>query len=348
MSTALYATAVRVALADPPAFTPQYDDALAAGLARAGADVALLTSPFRFGAVPTPVGYARDEHYYRLSSRLFRRSRLRLPLKAAEHVAVLRSLAKVDSDVVHLQWLAWPRLDARLRLQRPSVFTAHDLLPRRSAGQRELWRTLFGKFDRVVVHSEHGRERLIELGVDARVIPHPVFPADIERADDGQTVLMLGVLRPYKGLPDAVAATRKIGARLLVVGDPAGVDIPNDDHVETRLGYLPDSELDRALAEASVAVFPYKPELDQSGALLRALGAGVPVVTYDVGGLAEPVARFGAGGVVPAGSIEALGDALTRVLADPEPFRRGADEARRTLTWDASAQAHLALYEEIA
>src|SRR5258707_908925 len=218
MSTALYATAVRVALADPPAFTPQYDDAIAAALARAGADVEFLTSPFRFGAPPEPVGYARDDCFYRLSSRLFRRSRLRLPLKAAEHVAVLRALGRVESDVVHLQWLAWPRLDARLRLRRPSVFTAHDLLPRRSAGQRDLWRSLFAKFDRVVVHSEQGRERLIELGVNARVIPHPVFPAEIERADDGHTVLMLGVLRPYKGLPDAVAATRKIGARLLVAG----------------------------------------------------------------------------------------------------------------------------------
>src|SRR5260221_12043488 len=106
MSTALYATAVRVALAAPPAFPPQYDDALAAGLARAGADVELLTSPFRFGDVPEPAGYVRDERFYRLSSKLFRRSRLRLPLKAAEHVAVLRALGRVESDVVHLQWLA--------------------------------------------------------------------------------------------------------------------------------------------------------------------------------------------------------------------------------------------------
>ena len=65
--------------------------------------------------------------------------------------------------------------------------------------------------------------------------------------------------------------------------------------VEWRLGYLLDAELDRALGEATVVLFPYRPELDQSGALLRALGAGVPAVAYDVGEIAEPVERFGAG-----------------------------------------------------
>jgi len=116
MSTLLYGNAVRVALADPPAFTPPYDHALAAALARAGADATLLTSPFRFGDVPAPQGYERRERFYPLSSRLFRRSRARLPLKALEHLAVLRALARVDADALHVQWLAWPRLDAHLRL----------------------------------------------------------------------------------------------------------------------------------------------------------------------------------------------------------------------------------------
>ena len=74
---------MRVLIADPPAFTPAYDHELAAALARAGADVELVTAPFRFGDVPAPEGYRRDELFYPVSSRLFRRSRLRLPLKAA-------------------------------------------------------------------------------------------------------------------------------------------------------------------------------------------------------------------------------------------------------------------------
>ena len=339
---------MRVALADPPSFTPQYDHALAAALARTGIDVTLLTSRFRFGEAPRADGFIRSESFYPLSSRFRGRSRARLPLRAVEHVHVVRSLARADADVLHLQWLAWPRLDARLRLRVPSVFTAHDLLPRRTAGRTALWTRLLAMFDRVVVHSEHGRQALAPLGVDARVIPHPVFPTDVERADDGQTVLALGVIRPYKGIPDAVEATRRVGARLLIVGDPAGSSVPEAEHVERRLGYLPEREIDRALAEASVAVFPYRPELDQSGALLRALGAGVPAVAFDVGGIAEPVRAYGAGVVVPPGDVQALADGIRRVLDDPAPFRAGADRARAELTWDRAAAAHRALYEELA
>jgi glycosyltransferase involved in cell wall biosynthesis len=347
---------VRVVLADPPAFTPPYDHELAAALARAGADVELVTAPFRFGEVPAPDGYRRAEVFYPLSSRLFRRSPLRLPLKALEHPIGLALLRARRADVFHLQWLALPELDRFLRLRGPSVFTAHDLLPRRTASKRDLWRRILARFDRVVVHSDHGRDALRELGVEARVIPLPVFPSDPLRADDGRTLLSLGVIRPYKGLGDAIDALRLVpDARLLVAGDPLEPIGPYRERaqgleVEWRLGYLPEPELDRALGEATVAVFPYRPELDQSAALMRALGAGVPVVAYDVGGIAEPVRRFGGGRVVPAGDVGALAAAARELLDDRdalEAARAGAARAREALTWDAAARAHLDLYGEL-
>jgi glycosyltransferase involved in cell wall biosynthesis len=345
---------VRVLLADPPAFTPWYDHELAAALARAGADVELATSPFRFGELPSPDGYTRSDRFYPLSSRLFRRSRLRLPLKAAEHLGVVASLSAAHPDVVHVQWLALPQLDRYTCFRAPAVITAHDLLPRRTAPRRDLWRQLLQKFDRVVVHSERGREALAELGVEARVIPHPVYPSAAVRADDGRTLLALGMIRPYKGLADAVEALRRLpDARLLVAGDPA---MPLDglrdaERVEWRLGYLPQSELDRALSESTLAVFPYRAELDQSGALLQALGAGVPAIVYDVAGLGELVRSYDAGAVVPAGDVDALAEAARTLLGDTDALARaraGAERARAELTWDASAAQHLALYRELA
>ena len=344
---------MRVLLADPPAFTPSYDHELAAALARAGADVELATSRFRFGEVPTPDGYRRSERFYPLSSRLFGRSRLRLPLKGVEHVDVLRSLMLARPDVLHVQWLALPQADVHLRFRAPSVFTAHDLLPRRTSSRRDLWRRLLARFDRVIVHSELGRQTLADLGVDARVIPHPVYPSSATRSDDGATLLALGVIRPYKGLPDAIEATRRLAeTRLLVAGDAA---MPLDglrsaERVEWRLGYLPQAELDRALSEATVAVFPYRAELDQSGALLQALGAGVPAVVYDVAGLGELVRAYGAGRVVPAGDVDKLTVAIGELLTDRNALasaRAGADRARAELTWDAAAAAHLDLYREL-
>jgi glycosyltransferase involved in cell wall biosynthesis len=119
---------------------------------------------------------------------------------------------------------------------------------------------------------------------------------------------------------------------------------------EWRLGYLPDAEVDRALSESTVALFPYRPELDQSAALLQALGAGVPAVVYDVGGLGEPIRRFGAGRVVPAGDVEALTEATHELLSDSAALaaaRAGADRARAELTWDSSSAQHLELYREL-
>jgi glycosyltransferase involved in cell wall biosynthesis len=332
---------MRVVVADPPAFTPPYDHALAAALARAGADVELVTTRFRFGEVPEPDGYRRRELFYPLSSRLFRRSRLRLPLKVLEHPLGLARLARVPAEVVHLQWVAVPELDMRLlRHDAPLVFTAHDLLPRRTASKQALWRRLFDRFERVVVHSERGRDALAALGVSEaklRVIPHPVFPGSTERRDDGSTVLALGLIRPYKQLDHAREAVSRVnGARLRVAGDSTT--------------YLPEWEIDRALAESTVAVFPYRAELDQSGALLRALGAGVPVIVYDVGGLGEPVRAFGAGRVVSPDDVDGLAAAIGELLHDGDALdaaRAGALRARDELTWDASAAAHLDLYREL-
>jgi glycosyltransferase involved in cell wall biosynthesis len=63
------------------------------------------------------------------------------------------------------------------------------------------------------------------------------------------------------------------------------------------------------------------------------------------------VRRFGAGRVVPAGDVDALAGAVRELLRDPNALadaRAGARRAREELTWDSAAQAHLAVYEEIA
>jgi len=77
----------------------------------------------------------------------------------------------------------------------------------------------------------------------------------------------------------------------------------------------------------------------------------VPAVAYDVGGIAEPVRRFGAGRVVAPGDVDGLAAAVHELLTVPEQLERaraGAVRARAELTWDAAARAHLDLYEEIA
>jgi glycosyltransferase involved in cell wall biosynthesis len=350
---------MRVVLADPPAYTPPYDRCLAQALAGAGAEVELVTSRFRFGAVAPANGYAAREWFYPLSSRLGR-SRARLAVKALEHPLGMARLDAMKPDVLHLQWFGAPEADRWLfRPRAPVVFTAHDIVPRRTASKTTLWRTLFARCDRVVVHSDRGHDTLARFGVAEerlRLIPHPAFRSQVDRRDDGRTALLLGLIRPYKGTEDAVEAVlRTDGIRLLVAGDPRvpleGLKQTAGERAEWRLGFLPDAELRRAISEATVALFPYRAEIDVSGALLRALGAGLPAIVYDIGGLGEVVGRFGAGAVVEPGDVGGIALALQSLLDDPDALaaaRRGAEAAREELTWEASAAAHLDLYRELA
>ena len=54
--------------------------------------------------------------------------------------------------------------------------------------------------------------------------------------------------------------------------------------------------------------------------------------------------------MVPAGDVAGLAAAVHELLSDSaalEQARAGAQHAREELTWDAAAEAHLAVYEEI-
>src|SRR5919201_6925197 len=85
------------------------------------------------------------------------------------------------ADVIHFEWLTVQPLDVHLLPRgRPTVLTAHDVLPREPRpGQLRAQRRLYERVDAVVVHSAHGRERLVvDLKVDlerVHVVPHGAF-----------------------------------------------------------------------------------------------------------------------------------------------------------------------------
>lgn len=173
---------MRVQLVDPSAFTPPYDRSLAAALARAGAEVELLTSHFLYGPVPPADGYRVERCFYRRSAARGLEAPARRPFKLAEHLGdMLRFRRRAGTDLVHYQWLTAPSLDAwLLPPTRPRVMTAHYILPPRpSRRQLATARRLFGRMDAVVAHSEHGAARLRdEVGLEpgrVRVVPHGAF-----------------------------------------------------------------------------------------------------------------------------------------------------------------------------
>ena len=295
---------MRVTVVDPPAYTPPYDHALCTALARRGLDVELVTSRFRFGAVPPAEGYRRREAFYRAATGSAVAKAAQHPLDMARLAARLRRAGR--RGVVHFQWLPIPALDAALvRLfPRPLVLTAHDVLPREvRRGSRVGAAAALRAMDAVVVHSASARARLIEeAGVEERcvqVIPHGAFdhlaaasgpdpaPPALSGLDGRRVVLFFGLVRPYKGvdvLVEAFAGAPE-DAVLLIVGMPRmplerlerrARELGVADRVRFVPRFVPDEELPSYFRHADVVVLPYR-EIDQSGVLYTSLNTrGVP------------------------------------------------------------------------
>lgn len=371
---------MRVQVVDPSAFTPPYDHALCAALARAGADVELVTSRFAYGAAPRPEGYRVSERFYG-RARGAAASRLRLATKLVEHVPNMLAYRRhaESAQVVHFQWIAVQPVDRYLLPRRPLVLTAHDLLPREPRPlQVRAQRRLYEAVDAVVAHSDYGRRLLAEeLGIDrakVRVIHHGAFdhlaaapsgelPPELGEPR-GPVILFFGLLRPYKGVEVLLRAWRAVQARdggetpeLWIVGrsrmpleslQPAAP--PRGVKWVTR--FVSEPELVACFRRAELVVLPYlrTDRFDFSGVLATAMAFAKPIVLSDVGGFPE-VAEAGAARLVAAGDSDALAEALTVLLGDAQERERLAAGTRSAAagaySWTRAADLTLGLYREL-
>ncbi len=366
---------MKIQLVDPSAFTPPYDRALAAALARAGAEVELVTSRFLYGPVSAAEGYGVEERFYRRSAARGLDAFGRLPFKAAEHLPdMLRFRREAAADVVHYQWLTVPGLDRHLLPElRPRVMTAHYILPPRPSRRKVASaRRVFDRMDAVIAHSEHGAARLRdEVGLDAakvRVVPHGAFdyltrlpeekplPPELAGAE-GPVILAFGLLRPYKGIESLLEAFRRIeGAELWIVGNPR-MDVAPLRELAAAAGgrvrfvtrFVEDAEIPAIFRRADVLALPYL-DAEHSGVLYTGLAFGKPMVLSAVGGFPE-VAEAGAARLVPPGDAAALAAALAELVADEAARAELAAAAARAavgpFSWDEAARRTLDLYREL-
>ena len=234
---------MRVQLVDPSAFTPPYDRALAAALARAGAEVELLTSRFLYGPVPAAEGYRVEERFYRRSAARGLEApgapRLQGSPSTAGHAAP--PPRALDADVVHYQWLTLPaprRPPAAAAAARgcspPTTSCRRGRAAGRSRSRPPRLRRAWTRSS--PTPSTAPRRLRDEVGLDparVRVIPHGAFdyltrlpeekplPAELEGAE-GPVILFFGLLRPYKGIDILLEAFRqRRGRRALDRRQPA-------------------------------------------------------------------------------------------------------------------------------
>jgi glycosyltransferase involved in cell wall biosynthesis len=360
---------VQVHVVDPSAFTPPYDHSLCAGLALAGAEVDLITSRFDHGPRPPAEDFAVREAFYRhvpgSPGSVARRA-----AKLAEHGPDLlryRGAARA-ADVVHVQWLAVPPVDARLMPsgRRGLVYTAHNAA-REGLGPSE--RRMCSRAAAVVVHSEAARRQVEEQRVApadrVHVISHGAFAYLTDLPDErplppelaaveGPVVLCFGLLRPYKGIDVLLEAWRGIeGAELWVVGAPrmdlARLRAAAPPGVRFVPRFVPDPEVPAFLRRAALVVLPHT-RVDQSGAAFAALAFGKPLLLTDVGGFPD-LAATRAAALVPPADPSALHAELVRLIGDPEALAAmgaaASAAAAGPYSWDAIGRRTLQLYTEL-
>jgi glycosyltransferase involved in cell wall biosynthesis len=206
--------------------------------------------------------------------------------------------------------------------------------------------------DCVLVNAEAIKERLIAEGYNGAKIKVIKNGIDLSRFakknEDGKVrlefdlpptaplVVVLARLSRFKGIEyflqaAAIVARRFEEARFLIVGDLKYDQAYRAElkHEAVRLGLgrrviFTGFRLDVAdvLSEAAVSVLPCHYGEGLSNSLLESMAVGLPVVATTVGGNSEVVAEGTTGLLVPPREPEALAQAISLLLADPETAQK--------------------------
>ncbi len=190
---------------------------------------------------------------------------------------------------------------------------------------------------------------LARLRDRCHVIPYGIEVADYQRADDGavreirerfgpRIVLAVGRLVYYKGFEYLVRAASRVNAKFLIVGDGPLRDFLQKEAdalgVANRvvlLGEMQPREIIPYYHAADVFALPSVARSEAFGIVqLEAMACGTPVVNTKIKSGVPFVSRDGETGItVPPADVEALADAITRLLADGELRARLGHAARR-------------------
>lgn len=174
--------------------------------------------------------------------------------------------------------------------------------------------------------------------INIRVIPNPVaIPTTSSKIREVATLLFLGRLGKNKGIYDLLPAMVKIAPqfpelRLLAGGDgeldkvrAEAEALGISDKVEI-LGWIRGEQKDALLARAAIYVLPSYAENLPMG-ILEAMAAGMPIISTPVGGIPSAVEDGVEGCLVPPGDVDALAEALYKLLADSSLRKRMGEAA---------------------
>jgi glycosyltransferase involved in cell wall biosynthesis len=215
-----------------------------------------------------------------------------------------------------------------------------------------LWqRRLAEQADAVIVPSVFARERLRELGAPldwerVHVLPPPVRePSSASPVTTGDYALVVSRLAAEKGVDVAIDACRAASMSLVVAGDGperASLQARAGDSGVRFVGNVDDAELAKLRAGAAVALVPSRSAETFGLAAAEAMAAGLPVAASRIGALPELVDEQG---LVPAGDVRALAEAIGWLAGDRVAGARGLERVRAVCSPDRVAAGLAAIYD---
>jgi glycosyltransferase involved in cell wall biosynthesis len=147
-------------------------------------------------------------------------------------------------------------------------------------------------------------------------------------------------------LPGLVDATRRTGHELRIVGARGWGDLGVSAGDDVRfLGFVPDEELARLYRGSLCVAYPSLYE-GFGIPVLEALACGAPVVTSEGSAMAEVAGD--AAVLVDPRDVDAIAAGIAEAIARRDELARLGPERARRYTWDASAEATVAVYRELA
>lgn len=267
----------------------------------------------------------------------------RRPMRLVHAVRAFRTVVKdFQPDVVHahmrtgllLAWL-WRRFH-RYAL----IGHVHNVHDRESV--------MMGLADRVIAVSESVAATVASQGIAKRKIRAVLngtlgsrrIPslAEIEPATlHHPAIVTVGGMNHRKGIEELITAFEMTGegAHLYLVGDgPDRAQFEQQARTSSRRDYI-HFEGYQALPQAymqSADVFVLASRRESFGlVLIEARQAGCAIVATHVDGIAEALDGGRAGVLVPAGDVNALGEALTAMLNDEDARREWGRKAKQDL-----------------
>jgi len=291
----------------------------------------------------------------------FNKPRLRQPLKQIAMIhSILRLVRNFNPQVIHFQGgHLWFNLALPLLSRYPLVVTIHD--PRQHVGDMVSRKTPgrildFGyrRADEVIVHAKQLKQIVVEeLHLPAEkvhTIPHIAIGENASYQhiqEEENLVMFFGRIWEYKGLQYLIQAEPLITAqipdvRIIVAGQ--GEDfgryrrmMVHPERFMVFNEYVSHDRRTELFRRASVVVLPYI-EASQSGVIPLAYTFAKPVVATAVGGIPEMVEHGRTGYLVPPRNVEALADAIVRLLKDSSLRRRFGLNARQKIAAECSPE----------